>query len=30
MWVIYDQVVHEVVNEMFEWQFLDGEQQGIN
>jgi hypothetical protein len=30
MWVIYNQIVHGVVNEMFVQQFLDGKQQGIN
>jgi hypothetical protein len=30
MWVIYNQIVHVVVNEMLEQQFLDGKQQGIN
>jgi hypothetical protein len=30
MRVIYDKIVHGVVSEMFVWQFLDGEQQGVN
>jgi hypothetical protein len=30
MWAIYDQIIHGIVSEMFVWQFLDGEKQGVN